>query len=87
MGASGDDISCVAGNPGATADIRLQERHVRNKTIALAALLCVPAAWALIANAPVSAANVHLLAGCAGNQVPANVVRGAGQAGDNHAAC
>jgi hypothetical protein len=58
-----------------------------NKTIGLAALLCIPAAWALIAIAPVTAGNVHVLAACGGNQVAANSVRSAAQAGDNHAAC
>jgi hypothetical protein len=61
---------------------------MRNKAIYLATLLCVPAAAALIANAPVAVAdNPNSFHACTGNEVAANVVRTAATAGDNHSAC
>jgi hypothetical protein len=68
---------------------------MRNKAVYLATLLCVPAAAALIANAPVAAAdytnsspvatvdNTNSSPAC----FPANDVRTSNQAGDVHSAC
>ena len=57
------------------------------KTLRLAAILGAPLAVALIAQAPVASAHVVSLAACSGDQISANVVRSAGQAGDEQAAC
>lgn len=62
---------------------------MRNKAIYLVTLLCVPAAAALIANAPVAAAddNANSSQACTGNEIAANVVRTAPTATDQPAAC
>ncbi len=54
---------------------------MRSKAIYFTTLLCVPAAAALIVNAPVAAVT------CGGNEIPANTVRTAATAGDNYGTC
>jgi hypothetical protein len=53
------------------------------------ALLSVPAAAALIANAPVAAAaeTMNSVGGCVGNEIPAGAVRSAATAGAVRSAC
>jgi hypothetical protein len=53
------------------------------RAIALATLMCIPAAAALIASAPIAAAD----ATACGGALPANVVKTAATAGDVRAAC
>jgi hypothetical protein len=55
-----------------------------NRAIALATLVCIPAAAALIVNAPIAPADTSLVAACA---LPENVVRTAATAGDVRMAC
>ena len=66
----------------------IEESIVQSRAIRLATLLCIPAAAALIASAPVTAAaGIHYIAACSGHEIPNNDVRSAGQATDLHAAC
>lgn len=66
----------------------ITEGSMQSRAIRLTTLICVPAAAALIAGAPVTIiGNTHSVAACGQNQVPDNIVRSAGQAGDVYATC
>jgi hypothetical protein len=70
-----------------TGPARNRKTHImRNKATYLVTLLFVPAAAALIANAPVATA-ATAAGGCAANEIPAGAVRTAETAGAVRSAC